>query len=153
VLARIYAETMFILVRLAAAAAVAVAAFAAITWWALEWDGVMVVASRAQDGTLRETHIWYAESGERLWLEAGLPENAWYQDVQRDPRVTLSAEGLFGEYELASVPGRIAADHVRTLMREKYGLRDRWVLFFVDASRTTAVLATPALPTNRPWQK
>ncbi|MBW2232255.1 MAG: hypothetical protein JRH17_17865, partial [Deltaproteobacteria bacterium] len=57
---------MSILVRLAAAAAVAVAAFAAITWWALEWDGVMVVASRAQDGTLRETHIWYAESGERL---------------------------------------------------------------------------------------
>jgi hypothetical protein len=134
---------MRIFVRLCAAVGIAVLLFAGVTGWALEWDGVMIVTTRTTEGQPRETHIWYAREGEKLWLEAGLPENPWYQDVLLDPIASLSADDVSGEYELSTVPGREAARHVRALMREKYGLRDRWVLFFVDASRTTAVLARP----------
>lgn len=140
---------MRIFVRLCAAVGIAVLLFAGVTGWALEWDGVMIVTTRAPDGTPRETHIWYAQEGDRLWLEAGLPDNPWYLDVQREPHVTLAAEGVSGEYELATVPGRKPAAHVRALMRHKYGLRDRFVLLFVDASQTTALLAIPETPPGR----
>lgn len=123
---------------------VLVAAFLGITWWALESSGVALVTTTTPRGDERTTHVWYAQEGDVLWLEAGRPQHPWYQDIQRSPEVTISAEDLSGRYVLSTVPGKQAARHVRALMREKYGLRDRWVLLFVDASETTAVRAVPA---------
>ena len=42
------------------------AAFGATTWWALESGGVAVIETRAPDGTVRSTHVWYAEPNEEL---------------------------------------------------------------------------------------
>lgn len=125
-------------------------AFAMLTWWALESNGVAVLETRAPDDSLRSTHVWFAEPDGDLWLEAGTPENSWYLDIQRDPLVSFSAPGRSGQYiaQRADDPG--ARDKIRSLLREKYGLRDWWVALLFGTSRSVAVQLTPSSERS-PW--
>ena len=120
-----------------------IAAFGATTWWALESGGVAVIETRTPDGTVRSTHVWYAESNEELWLEAGTPENAWFQDIQRDPILVFQSDGRSTRYIARSVDDPSGHTRIRSLIREKYGLRDRWVDLIVDTSRSVAVMLLP----------
>lgn len=123
----------------------ALVAFATLTWWALESSGVAVLETRAPDGSLRSTHVWFAEPNGELWLEAGTPENSWYLDVQRDPQVSFSAPNRSGQYVAQRVGDPAAHDQVRSLLREKYGIRDWWIGLLFDTSRSIAVqLISPA---------
>ena len=110
-----------------------------ITWWALESSGVAVLETRASDGSLRSTHVWFAEPDGELWLEAGTPENAWYLDVQRDPLVAFSSLERSGQYTARRVEDPGAHDQIRSLLRAKYGLRDGWIGLLFDTSRSVAV--------------
>ena len=122
-----------------------VAAFGATTWWALESGGVAVIETRTPEGGVRSTHVWYAEPDGELWLEAGTPENAWFQDVQHDPELSFAAAG--GSVRYVARPASGASDHarIRSLMREKYGLRDRWVGLIFETSHSVAVQLLPAV--------
>ena len=120
-----------------------VAAFGATTWWALESGGVAVVETRAPDGAVRSTHVWFIESDKELWLEAGTPENAWFQDVQRHPILTFQADGRSTRYATRPIGDPSGHTRIRSLMREKYGLRDRWVGLIFDTSRSVAVQLLP----------
>jgi hypothetical protein len=120
-----------------------VVAVSTFTWWALEWSGVAVLETRTADGSLRSTHVWFAEPNGELWLEAGTPENSWYLDVQREPLVSFSAPHRSGQYIAQRVADPLAHDKVRSLFREKYGLRDRWVALLFDTSRSVAVHLDP----------
>ena len=126
------------------AVAVLLAAFAATTWWALESGGVAVIQTRARDSSIRSTHVWYAESNGELWLEAGTPENAWFQDVQRSPELSFRATDRSQRFlaEIADDPSEHA--RIRSLLRDKYGFRDVWVGLLVDPSRSIAVRLVPA---------
>jgi len=124
--------------------AAGLAAFAGLTYWALESGGVAVVETRAPDGAPRSTHVWYVEPEGELWVEAGTPENGWYVDAQRDPRVGFSADGRSGHYVAERIDEPGAHQRIRALLREKYGLRDRWVGLLVDTSRSIAVRLVPA---------
>lgn len=119
-------------------------AFAGLTGWALEGGGVAVVETRPPDGSPRSTHVWFVEPDGELWVEAGTPENAWFVDAQRDPRVGFSADGRSGRYVAERIDDPGAHDRIRALLREKYGLRDRWVGLLVDTSRSVAVRLVPA---------
>lgn len=122
-------------------------ALVTVTGWALESSGVAVVGTRAEDGSLRSTHVWFVETGEpdaELWLEAGTPTNPWFLDVQRDPALTFEAGRRSGRYVARPVPGADAQRRVRALLREKYGFRDWWVGWLVDTSRSVAVRLVPA---------
>ena len=121
-----------------------VAAFAAITWWALESGGVAVIETRAPNGSVRATHVWYTEHDGELWLEAGTPENAWFQDVQQNPLVTFSADGNSLRYRARPFTGASGHSQIRALLRDKYGLRDRWVGLIADTSLSIAVQLLPA---------
>ena len=121
-----------------------VAAFGAMTWWALESGGVAVIETRAPEGTTRSTHVWYTEPGGKLWLEAGTPENPWYRDVQKNPVVRFEAKGRLGRYTARPVVEASGHARIRSLMREKYGLRDRWVALLFDTSHSVAVELLPA---------
>jgi hypothetical protein len=118
-------------------------AFLGLTWWALESSGVAVLETRTPDGSTRSTHVWYVTHDGEVWLEAGTPENPWFQDVEGTPRVLLRLEGHFAE-SLAE-PVREASGHttIRSLLREKYGLRDWWVGVLFDTSRSVAVRLLP----------
>jgi len=119
-------------------------AFAATTWWALEYGGVAIIETQAPDGSLRSTHVWYAEPDGQLWLEAGTPENAWFQDVRRHPLLTFTADGRSGRFIAEPIDPSSGHDRIRALLREKYGLRDWWVGLLVDTSRSVAVRLVPA---------
>jgi len=122
--------------------AVLVAGFAG---WALESGGVAVVTTRSPDGAERTTHVWFVEEDGVVWLEAGAPENSWYVDVGRSPKLTLVRDGLPPtSYRAVAVPSR--SGPVRAALRRKYGLRDRVVGLFVDASRSVAVRLEPLEP-------
>jgi len=121
-----------------------VAAFGATTWWALESGGVAVIETRTPEGGVRSTHVWYTEPTQELWLEAGTPENAWFQDVQENPVLTFKTNGHSLRYVARPVDDPSGHRRIRSLIREKYGFRDRWVGFIVDTSRSVAVRLLPA---------
>ncbi|HEU4429325.1 MAG TPA: hypothetical protein VFT98_11270 [Myxococcota bacterium] len=127
------------------ALAAAVAVFVAVTWLALEGSGVAVVTTTTPDGSPRETHVWFAELGGVLWLEAGLPENPWFTDAQRSPRIRLALPGAVATaFDAHPVPTAEAQQRVRAALHHKYGWRDTWVGLLVDASRSVAVRLDPA---------
>jgi len=118
-------------------------AFGATTWWALESWGVAVIETKTPGGTVRSTHVWYADTNGELWLEAGTPQNAWFQDVQQNPGLILKANGRFARYIAQPVDDPSGHSRVRSLIREKYGFRDLWVGLIVDTSRSVAVRLLP----------
>ena len=130
--------------RTAIAALLAVLlAFAAITWWALEWSEVAVLETRRPDGSIRSTHVWYATHGGELWLEAGTPENGWFLDIQHAPMISIEIAGDRREYRAEPVEAVSGHARIRSLLREKYGARDWWVGQLVDTSRSIAVRLLP----------
>jgi len=118
-------------------------AFVGVTGWALESGGVAVVETRRPDGSTRSTHVWYGTNDGELWLEAGAPENSWFEDIQTSPRVVLRIEGKPGVYVAEPIRDPSGHDQIRRLLREKYGLRDWWVALIFDTSRSVAVRLMP----------
>ena len=78
-----------------------------------------------------------------LWLEAGTPENGWFQDIQKNPAVNFKANGRVSRYIAQPVDGASAHSRVRSLIRAKYGLRDLWVGLIIDTSRSVSVHLVP----------
>lgn len=81
-----------------------------------------------------------------LALEAGSPENPWFADLGRDPRLALRADGVDGVYVAERRDDADSRARVRAKLREKYGLRDSWVGLFVDQSKSLVVRLAPAGP-------
>ena len=125
--------------RALAAVAALLVAFAAVTWWALESGGVAVLRTQRPDGSLRTTHVWYADADGVTWIEAANPQREFIADLRRYPEALLKREGSEGSYR-AEV-SRTPEDHarVRALLREKYGARDAWVGLLADTSHSLAV--------------
>ena len=129
--------------RLCAGAGLLALLFAGITLAALEPPEVVVIRTRADDGSLRQTHIWIAE-GEGVWmLEAASPESAWYRDLLREPRAEILRGDRAVPVRLTAQPGPVGHRRIRALFRRKYGLADRWISFIQDGSRSVLVLAEP----------
>jgi hypothetical protein len=118
-------------------------AFCATAWWALESSGVAVIETHTRGGTVRSTHVWYAEPNGEPWLETGTPENAWFQDVQQNPALTFRANGRFARYLAQPVDDPSGHSRIRSIIREKYGFRDLWIELLVDTSRSVAVRLLP----------
>ena len=121
----------------------ALLAGAGCVWWVLESSGVTVIETRRPDGTPRNTHVWFADVEGLMWLEAATPDQKWYRDVQRDSRVVLRQDGYERPYVALPFPGPQAQRYVRSLLREKYGLRDRVLGWAVDTSKSVAVRLSP----------
>ena len=129
--------------RILGAVAILAVAFGVTTWWALESDDVAIVETRTADGTARVTHVWYSETNGALWLEAGTPENGWFRDVLQNPALNLTIDGRLTRYVADPIVDPSGHQRIRSLMREKYGFRDRWVNLIVDTSRSVAVRLIP----------
>jgi hypothetical protein len=119
------------------------AAFGAITWLALESSGVGVLRTSTAGGSARATHVWYAEHEGSLWVEAATPERPFLLDIRRTPEVVMSVGEDVSRYRAEVLDSPAAHDTIRTLLRAKYGLRDWWVGFLQDTSRSVAVSLHP----------
>jgi hypothetical protein len=117
----------------------AVAAFSAITWYALESSDVAIVRTRDAAGAPLETHVWPAEEGGAIWLEAATPERPWLRHVEANPEVELVQDGTARRYRATPAPGAQGHARIRSLLRAKYGWRDAWVGLLQDTSRSVAV--------------
>ena len=118
--------------------------FALFTWWALESSGVAIIETRMQSGSLRFTHVWFVEPTGELWIEAGTPENGWYVDVQTESAITFATDGRSGKYNARPIRDPRARTRIRTLLREKYGIRDRWIGLVFDTRKSISVRLFPA---------
>jgi hypothetical protein len=124
--------------------------FVLFTWWALESGGVAVIETRMPNGLMRSTHVWFAEPNGQIWLEAGTPLNDWYVDIQKESAVSFSTAEQSGEYIAETIPGEPAHLRIRSLLREKYGIRDRWIDVVFDTSGSIAVRLVP-ISTRSDW--
>jgi hypothetical protein len=121
------------------ALALLLVALLAITWWALEASGVARVETRAADGTLRSTHVWFVEDDDTLWLEAGSRDNGWYRDIRRDPQLWIDTGDGRQAWRAHPVDDTQRQQRLRAQLRAKYGVRDWWVGWLVDSSQSIPV--------------
>jgi hypothetical protein len=130
--------------RAMAALAALLVALAGITFLALESGGVAVVETHGAHGDTRSTHVWYVDDDGERWLEAGTPDNGWFVDVRVDPSLTLSTAEGSARYRAHPVENPVVHQRIRSLIRQKYGWRDRWVGFLiVDSSGSIPVRLEP----------
>lgn len=121
----------------------AVLFIAAVTYVALESSDVVVVTTQTADPIeIRETHIWFVENDNGIFLEAGNPDNPWVRELATTPTLILSGSSLDGEYRFQRHPANSHIE-IRALMRAKYGWRDRWIALLFDTSRSFMIELEP----------
>jgi hypothetical protein len=130
--------------RLLRAVLFAGVAFVLVTWLALEAGDVGVLQTVEPGGVTRETRVWWAAGeGRSLWLEAATPDRPWLLDLRHEGAVVFSRGEDASEWHAALVEGEEARQHVRSLLRAKYGWTDRWVALVQDTSQAVAVRLDP----------
>ena len=129
---------MFWLKTLAALLLGAVILTGSVTYVALESGNVLTAQTIDQKtGEARDTHIWFVEDERGLFLEAGSPQNPWVQDLVDGSTLGLKGKGVDGDYQFVIQPGRHS--EIRTMMRARYGWRDRWIGLLFDVSRSQLI--------------
>ncbi len=123
-------------------------AFIAVTFIALEQDGVILVETRAEDGTPRVTHVWFAEDQGGVYLEAGNPNNPWVGDLESLKQIRITGEALDGDYEFSVHDTPEHHQAIRTLMRAKYGWRDAWIDILFDTSQSSLIELERVAPSS-----
>lgn len=113
---------------------------AATTYIALESGGVVTVET-VQPGTqaVRETHVWFVRDAEEIFLEAGHPNNRWVRDLDHLTKIRLSGSEIDGTYGFIVHKGSEGHKKIRSLMRSKYGWRDRWISLLFNVSESSLV--------------
>ena len=101
---------------------------------------VVTLRTQRPDGTWQATRLWIVDDGRSAWLHSGGP--SWRKRFEGDPVVQVErADGLH-LYRAHAVPG--PHPEVHRLLREKYGIADRWVrLIGPDGDQTLAVRLDP----------
>jgi hypothetical protein len=128
---------------LVAIAAVVIAAFFVVGGhMALIEIGREVVTLRTPlpNGGWQETRLWVVDDGGSAWLHSA--GDAWAQRFADDPVVELVRGGRTRRYRAYAVPG--PHPRIDALLREKYGVADRWVRFIApDGEKTLVVRLDP----------
>ena len=101
---------------------------------------VVTLRTPRPDGTWQETRLWIVDDGGSAWLHSAGP--AWAERFAADPVVEVKRGDATRRYRAHAVPG--PHPRVDRLLREKYGLADRWVRFIApDDERTLVVRLDP----------
>jgi hypothetical protein len=97
---------------------------------------VVTLRTPRPDGTWQETRLWIVDDGDSSWLHSAGSD--WLKRFEGDPVVEVERGGQTLRYRAHAVPG--PHPRVHQLLREKYGLADRWVRFLApDGEGTVAV--------------
>jgi hypothetical protein len=86
---------------------------------------VIALRTQAEDGSWLETRLWIVDDGGVSWLHGG--DSRWVRNLAARPIVEIVRGDEALRYRATPVPG--SHPRVHELLREKYGLADRWVRF------------------------
>jgi len=118
-------------------------AFAATTLYALEGREVVVLRTKAADGSLRETRTWVADGDGSAWIEAAFADRPFYQQLLADPQIEVVRGGSVRRYRAVPMPNPDGHVRIRHMLAEKYGWADRWIGMLTDTSGSIAVRLDP----------
>lgn len=124
------------------AAAGTLAALLVLGHLALIEVGRDVVTLRTQraDGSWQETRLWIVDDGGSAFLHSGGAD--WRARFAGDPVIEVERGGTTRRYRAHPEPG--PHPRIHQLLREKYGIADRWVrLLGPDREDTLAVRLDP----------
>jgi hypothetical protein len=102
---------------------------------------VVTLISFGPRGSAYHTHLWVVDADGSAWLRAGQPGERWLARIRANPHVLLERSGARKRYR--AVPDPAARDRIQALMREKYGLADRYIAMLRDGSRSIPVRLEP----------
>lgn len=98
---------------------------------------VIVLHTENEDGTWLESRLWIVDDGPFSWLH-GDARSRWERNLAARPIVEVTRSGETHRYRATPVPG--PHQKIDALLREKYGVADRWVRFVAsDRASTTPV--------------
>lgn len=101
---------------------------------------VVTLRTQRPDGSWHATRLWIVDDGGSAWLHSGGAD--WAARFAGDPVVEVERAGRVVRYRAQAVPG--PHPRVHALLREKYGVADRWVRFAApDREDTLAVRLDP----------
>ena len=118
-------------------------AFAATTLYALEGREVVVLRTKAADGSLRETRTWVADADGSAWIEAAFADRPFYQQLLADPQIEVVRGGIVRRYRAVPMPNPDGHVRIRHMLADKYGWADWWVGLLTDTSGSIAVRLDP----------
>jgi hypothetical protein len=102
---------------------------------------VIVLRTRTPEGEPSETRLWIVDHGETPWLHGNL-DSGWMRRIAVNPIVEVERGGETRKYRAVPVAG--PHPRIDELLREKYGLADRWVrLIAPDGDLTVPVRLEP----------
>jgi hypothetical protein len=105
---------------------------------------VIVLRTEGGDGRWLETRLWIVDDGGVSWLH-GDGGSEWERNLAARPVVEVVRAGRTQRFRATPVPGPHPRLH--ELLREKYGVADRWVrLVGADRETTTPVRLDPLPP-------
>lgn len=127
----------------AIAVVLALALLAVLGHFAFIEVGREVVTLRTQrpDGTWWKTRLWIVDDGDVSWLHSG--GTGWAKRFEGSPVVEVERGGRVRRYVAQAVPG--PHPRIHQLLREKYGIADRWVRFLAPDGDTTLPVRLEAL--------
>ena len=94
---------------------------------------VVTVRTPLPDGGWKATRLWVVDDEGAAWLHSA--GDAWIARFAGDPIVELERHGETHRYRAHAVPGPHA--RIDQLLREKYGIADRWVRLIAPCNERT----------------
>ncbi len=102
-------------------------------------EEIVILRTFEADGSPAETRLWVVEDGGWQWLRAGMPTSGWLLRIGENPAVVVTRAGRTQEYRAVPVREPAVRDRIHALMRERYGLADRWISLVRDGSLSVPV--------------
>ena len=103
---------------------------------------VATLRTPVEGGGWKATRLWIVNDGEVAWLHSA--GAAWVERFEGDPIVEIERRGGTLRYRARAVPG--PHPEVDRLLREKYGLADRWVRFIAPCNDDVVTIRLEPLP-------
>jgi len=114
-------------------------AFGIVTLIALEGREVVVLRTRAADGTEHTIRTWVADADDATWVEAANPERPFLRDLERDPVLTLDRHGRAQHCRATVAPNPVGHTRIRDLLAAKYGWADCWIALVADTHASLGI--------------
>jgi len=94
---------------------------------------VVTLRTPLPDGTWKETRLWIVDDGGSAWLHSAGAD--WIERFAGNPVVEVKRGDVTLSYTAHAVPG--PHPRIHELLREKYGLADRWVRWIAPDDEDT----------------